>query len=136
MNEKHVPELPTVSNAEWEIMKVLWDCGPLAARDIYAKLPKQREWAYKTAKTLLARLVAKGALTYEQIGNSYLYRVCCTRDQVTRQEVRSFVDRVLEGSLGPIVAHFAEERSLTDNDIDELKKIIENHGKRARRIKR
>ncbi len=67
--------LPTaLSPAEWEIMKVFWDLGPMAARDVYAALPRDCSWAYKTVKTLLSRLVAKEALAYDQIGNSYLYR--------------------------------------------------------------
>ena len=59
---------PSISPAEWEVMKVLWEKGELAARDIYAALPEGHGWAYKTVKTLIARLVAKGAVDYEQIG--------------------------------------------------------------------
>lgn len=117
--------LPVVSNAEWEIMKVLWDHGPLPARDVYARLPEGNGWASKTVKTLLSRLVAKGALDYQQIGNSYLYRTTCTREQVTRHEVRSFVSRVLEGSLRPVIAHFIEERNLSAEDIAELQHMLE-----------
>ena len=75
---------PGLSAAEWEVMKILWDHGPLAARDVYARLPKRRGWAYKTVKTLLSRLVAKEALAYDQIGNSYLYRAAVDRDVTTR----------------------------------------------------
>ncbi len=74
-----------LSNAEWEIMKIFWDLGPLAARDVFAALPGGHGWAYKTVKTLLSRLVAKGALTYEQIGNSYLYQPAVDRQNMTRQ---------------------------------------------------
>ena len=74
------PREPTpLSPAEWEIMKIFWDRGPLAARDVYAQLPKKRGWAYKTVKTLLSRLVAKEALAYDQVGNSYLYRPAVDR---------------------------------------------------------
>ncbi|MGI8906971.1 MAG: BlaI/MecI/CopY family transcriptional regulator [Candidatus Sumerlaeaceae bacterium] len=124
MPSKPPDSLPTVTNAEWEIMKVLWEHGRLAARDVYTLLPPDHGWATKTVKTLLSRLAAKGAIDYEQIGNSYLYRAACTREQVTRAEVRSFVSRVLEGSLRPVIAHFVEEHNLSDKEISELQKLL------------
>lgn len=116
---------PSISNAEWEVIRTLWEQGALAARDVFAALPEDHGWAYKTVKTLLARLVAKGAVEYEQVGNSYLYRAVYTREQMTRKEVRSFVDRVLEGSLTPVLAHFIEDRDLTPDEITRLRQILE-----------
>lgn len=130
------PQIPSVSNAEWEIMKVFWDHGQLASRDVYAALPEGHGWAPKTVKTLLSRLVAKGALTYEPIGNSYLYRAACTREQVTRREVRSFVDRVLEGSLRPVLAHFIEERTLTEEELADLRRLLDAPPRKKGRGKR
>jgi BlaI family penicillinase repressor len=120
--------LPSVSNAEWEVLKPLWDHGPLAARDVYAALPAGHGWAIKTVKTLLARLVAKGAIAYEQVGNSYLYRALYSRDQLTREEVRGFVDRVLEGSIAPLLAHFISERKLSEEELARLRDLIEKSG--------
>src|SRR5436305_11951593 len=96
---------PALSPAEWEIMKVLWEAGPLAARDVFARLPKDRRWAYKTAKTLLSRLVAKGAVAYDQIGNSYLYRAAVDREQATRQEAKSVLSRLISEAFSPVLAH-------------------------------
>jgi BlaI family transcriptional regulator, penicillinase repressor len=93
MPDRELP--PLLSPAEWEVMKVLWESGPLAARDVFARLPKNRGWAYKTVKTLLSRLVAKQALAYDQIGNSYLYRAAVDREATTRQEVRSVFQRLI-----------------------------------------
>ena len=120
--------IPSIPNSEWEVIKTLWERGPLAARDVFAALPPDHGWAYKTVKTLLARLVAKGAVTYEQVGNSYLYRAAVSREQVTRREVHSFVDRVLDGSLMPILAHFIERRDLSDEEIGELRRLMEKQG--------
>lgn len=111
--------------AEWEIMKILWDYGPLAARDVYARLPKDSAWAYKTVKTLLSRLVAKGALTYDQIGNSYLYRAAVERQQMTRQEVRSVLNRLISEAFSPILAQFIEEADLSPAEIRELKRCLD-----------
>jgi BlaI family penicillinase repressor len=84
-------DLPSLSNTEWEVMKVLWDKGELAARDVYAEVKEETDWAYTTVKTLLSRLVAKGALDYQQVGNSYLYRPAKTREQMTRTEMKGFL---------------------------------------------
>jgi len=117
--------LPSLSPAEWEVMKTFWDKGPMAARDVYELLPQGHGWAYKTVKTLLSRLVAKGALDYEQIGNSYLYRAVHSRDHLTRKEMKGFIERVLDGSLSPILSHFIEESSLSEGEITQLKRILE-----------
>lgn len=127
MNEKNPqpPEPPALSKAEWEVMKPFWDKGPMAARDVYAALESHQDWAIKTVKTLLARLVAKGALEYEQIGNSYLYRPAYTREQMTRYEVRGFLDRVFGGAFGAMFANFIEEEDLAEQDIHKLAEILE-----------
>jgi BlaI family penicillinase repressor len=119
--ERHEPAL---SHAEWEVMKVLWDEGPLAARDVFARLPR-RGWAYKTVKTLLSRLVAKQALSYEQIGNSYLYRAAIDRDRATRQEVRSVFQRLISEACSPVLAQFIEEADLSDAEIRQLKRKLD-----------
>lgn len=107
-------------------MKIIWEQGPLAARDVYAALPDGKEWAIKTVKTLLSRLVAKGALEYEQIGNSYLYRSAVSREQVTREEMRGFIDRILDGSIGPLLAHFIQEHeNLSDEEVEKLRELLE-----------
>ncbi len=115
--------------AEWEVMKVLWDQGPAAARDIFAALPKENAWAYKTVKTLLARLVAKGAVVYEQVGNSYLYRPAVAREQMTLQEVRGLFRRIQGLALSPLLANFIEEAELSDDEIQHLRQLLEEKRK-------
>lgn len=114
----------TLSPAEWEVMKVLWDHGPLAARDVFQRLPNEKQWAYKTVKTLLSRLVAKEALAYDQIGNSYLYRAAVPRDQMTRQEVRGVLERIVSEAVSPILAHFIDEADLSNEEIRVLEKKL------------
>src|SRR6478672_7030303 len=118
-------DLPPLAPAEWEVMKVLWDEGPLAARDVFARLPKNRGWAYKTVKTLLSRLVAKGALAYDQIGNSYLYRAAVDRQAVTRQEVRTVFQRLISEACSPVLAQFIDEADLSDAEIRQLKRRLD-----------
>jgi BlaI family penicillinase repressor len=120
---------PLLSPAEWEVMKIVWEAGPLAARDVFARLPARRGWAYKTVKTLLSRLVAKGALAYDQIGNSYLYRAAVDRERTTRQEVRSVFQRLISEACAPVLAQFIDEADLSDADIRELKRRLDEKRK-------
>lgn len=124
MSDKQQPI--NLAPTEWEVMKVLWDRGPLAARDVFAALPPEIEWAYKTVKTLLARLVAKGALEYEQIGNSYLYRPAVPRELMTRQEVQGLVERIRGVAVSPVLAHFISEAPLSEDEIQELRDLLES----------
>jgi BlaI family penicillinase repressor len=119
-------DLPELSNAEWEVMKTLWEKGPMAARDVYAALPDGHGWAYSTVKTLLSRLVAKGAVDYEQVGNSYLYRTVRSREQLTHKEIKGFLERVTDGSLSTLVAHFVEGGEVSDEELARLKEILES----------
>lgn len=108
---KNRAELPRLSDFEWDVMKPFWELGPMAARDIYARISPQRGWAYETVKTMLSRLVKKGALTYEQVGNSYLYRHAYTREEMTRAAAGSFVERIFDGRPQLLLAHFVDQVS-------------------------
>jgi BlaI family penicillinase repressor len=116
--------VPKLSELEWEILKPMWERGPMAARDVFEHVSRDHTWAYKTVKTMLARLVKKGALRYEQIGNSYLYRPAFGRPEMTRAATHSFIRRVFDGALNPFVAHFAEHVSS-----DELQAIKRELGR-------
>lgn len=120
--------VPSLAPAEWEVMKTLWDQGPMAARDVFAALPPSNDWAYKTVKTLLSRLVAKGAVDYDQVGNSYLYRPVAVREEVTLEELRGVVERIMGEAVSPVLAHFIEQADLSSDEIDQLKKQLD--GKR------
>jgi BlaI family penicillinase repressor len=120
-----------ISAAEWEVMKLFWERGPMAARDVYAALPKRRGWAYKTVKTLLSRLVAKEALAYDQVGNSYLYRPAVDREAMTRQEVRNIFQKLASKALSPLLAQFIDEADLSDAEIRELKRRLDEKRSQA-----
>jgi BlaI family penicillinase repressor len=135
MTDKKLPcNVPRLSEMEWEIMKPLWKCGPMAARDIYDKVPDKYGWAYKTVKTMLARLVKKGVLAYDQIGNSYLYRSVYTRREMTREATGSFIQRVFDGALSPFFAQFVEQVSEDDLQVlrSELARLDKEKSKKRR----
>ncbi|MCL2118292.1 MAG: BlaI/MecI/CopY family transcriptional regulator [Planctomycetaceae bacterium] len=116
---------PTVSPAEWEIMETFWRYGPQAARDVFASLSGSNARDIKTVRTLLSRLVEKGALGYDQIGNSYLYRAEYTRDQLICGEVRSVANRVLDGSVSALFASFLREEELTPREIEQIRNLLD-----------
>ncbi len=123
-------ERPALSPAEWQVMKTLWDSGPLDARSVFAALPEGSEWAYQTVKTLLSRMVVKGAVAYDQIGNSYLYRAAVPREELTRQEVQNVFERVVGAAVSPVLAHFIDEANLSDEEIRKLQQLLDEKRKR------
>lgn len=118
--------LPRISDTEWEIMRVVWAHHPITASAIIEHLTRQDPtWHPVTAKTLLNRLVKKGALGYDQDGRAYVYRPLVSERDCVAVESRSFLDRVFAGSIKTMVSHFVEEKQLTPGQVGELKKMLE-----------
>jgi BlaI family transcriptional regulator, penicillinase repressor len=115
---------PRISETEWEVMKVIWPRHPLAAQEIIEALAAKDDWHPKTVKTLLNRLVRKGALGFRKDGRAYLYRPLVQESDCIAAESDSFLDRVFGGSLKPMLAHFAETRKLSATEIAELKRLL------------
>ncbi len=117
-------DLPRISEAEWVVMDVVWDEHPIAAQDVVAKLEKPMGWSATTVKTLLARLVEKGALLFEREGRRFLYEPKLTRQQAVARESRSFLDRVFNGDASPMLSFFVKNTKLSAGEIAELKKLL------------
>lgn len=125
---------PAISDAEWRVMEVLWDEHPLTANEVVAALESRESprWHPRTVKTLLGRLVRKGALGFERAGKSYLYAPRRTRDQCVRAETRSFLAKVFGGAPAPALIHFAEEAKLEADEIARLEKILDEKRRKQR----
>ncbi|KKO55317.1 BlaI/MecI/CopY family transcriptional regulator [Paenibacillus sp. DMB20] len=117
-------EQPRISDAEWEIMKVIWTKSPASASDVILALRDHKTWKDKTVKTLLGRLVKKGILSFEQINRVYYYFPVRSEEECKRSERQSFLQRVYGGALKPMLVHYLEEEKLSSQEIDELKKIL------------
>jgi len=113
-----------ISGAEHEIMEVLWQESPLTAADVAERVPASRGWSIRTVKTLLSRLLAKGALAHEEEGRRYLYRPAVAREDYVAEESRRLLDRLFGGRLTPLVAHLAERDSLSERDIAEIEALL------------
>src|SRR5262245_51437373 len=119
---------PRISDAEWQVMQVLWTDAPLTANQIVQLLAPDSGWNPRTIKTMLNRLVNKGALKFDTEGKRYLYRPAVSRDACVRGESRSFLQRVFGGKLGPMLAHFVEDERLTKAEIEKLKRLLDSKG--------
>jgi BlaI family transcriptional regulator, penicillinase repressor len=121
-----------ISDAEWIVMNLIWSSSPIEAAEIIDKLAAENGWSAATVKTMLHRLVRKGALKAEQIGKKYSYSPAVRRDACVRQASRSFLDRVFGGDATPALLHFVKTSKLTDRDIDEIRAMLDkktNHNK-------
>lgn len=117
-------KIKRVSEAEWLVLKVVWKEFPITAAAIIKYLEGKASWHPKTVKTLLHRLVAKHVLGTEKQGREYLFRPLISESQCIRTEARSFLDRVFDGALQPMLVHFVKNERLSKEEIQELQKIL------------
>lgn len=115
----------SISEAESVVMDVLWRQSPLSAEDIVAALAKTSDWQEPTIKTLINRLLKKHAIAAERDGRRYLYRPLLQREDYIHAASKGLLDRLFNGRVAPLVAHFSERHKLSKKDIAELKRLIE-----------
>jgi predicted transcriptional regulator len=113
-----------ISPAELEVLKILWQHAPQTANQVVEALADASQWHEKTVKTLLNRLVNKGAVSFEKDGRAYLYAPVLQQQDYQHKESQSFITRVFAGRIAPLVAGFAASKTLQATDIDELKQLI------------
>jgi BlaI family transcriptional regulator, penicillinase repressor len=119
-------QTPQISDSEWDVMKVVWEFGPLTSGDVVRRMEEGgTQWAPRTTKTLLGRLVKKGAVSSQESDGRVMYRAKVTREACVKRESRSFLARVFNGAVTPALVHFLEEAKLSGKDVAELRKILE-----------
>src|SRR5689334_22706478 len=106
-------DMPSISTAEWSVMRVLWAKAPLSTNEVVAALENRTDWKPKTIHTLLARLVQKGALRAQKRGREYIYSPLVAADQCEYELSRSFLTRFFDGELAPFLARLVEKEKLT-----------------------
>ncbi len=119
-----------ISEAESVVMDVLWNQHPLSAEEIVAALAQQQDWQEPTIKTLLNRLLKKGAVSAEPSGRRYLYAPLLQREDWLHRQSAGLLDRLFDGRVAPLVAHFGRHRKLSKKDIAELKQLIQDMEKK------
>jgi BlaI family penicillinase repressor len=124
---------PKITDTEWEVMRVVWGKHPITAAEVIERLSAgDASWHPKTARTLLARLVQKGALEYEAQGRAYVYEPRVSERECIEAASASFLDRVFGGSLRPMLTHFVEREELSREDLAALRKLLQK-GKPTKR---
>ena len=118
-------ELPKISEAEYEIMRLIWDKHPISTNDVVANFENISDWSPKTVQTLLSRLVKKGAAGYEKKGRVFVYSPLIDEGEYVKSESRSFLKRFYNGALNSMVLSFVENGELSDDDITELERILD-----------
>lgn len=115
----------SISEAEAVVMDVLWRQAPRSAEEILAEVGPSQGWQEGTVKSLLNRLLKKKAVKAERDGRRYLYAPRLTREQYVLQESKGLIDRLFDGRIAPLVAHFSEQRKLSRRDVADLRKLLE-----------
>jgi len=114
----------SISEAESVVMEVIWRTNPIATEDVIAALAHKEEWQEPTVKTLLNRLLKKGAISAQKNGRRYLYSPVLKREQWLAAESKGFLDRLFDGRVAPLVSHFSQHKKLSKKDIADLRRLI------------
>lgn len=122
-----------ISDGEWEVMRVIWEDEPRTAADVIDALAAPMGWNHRTIRTMLGRLVDKGALVYEVNGSRYLYRSAVSRDECVSRRSESFLSKVFGGDASALVAYFVEDGNLSPAEIAELSELLQARSRSTRR---
>lgn len=123
---------PNISESEWAVMEVLWDNSPQTAPSVARVLQESTGWAENTVRTLITRLVEKGALAIAD-GDAVpkLYAAAVKREACVKAESESFLGRIFQGAAKPLLVHFASTARLTPQEVRELKKLLDESVKKG-----
>lgn len=117
-------ELPRIADSEWRVMQVLWEHGPQTANEVVNALSGEVKWKPRTVKTLISRLVKKGAIKVTEEGYRYRYSAAVDESTCIGSETKSFVRRVYQGAMKPALAAFLEDADLSPKEIDDIQEIL------------
>lgn len=119
-----VVEKLTISDAEWEIMRVVWTLKQATSKEINAVLEEKMDWKPATTKTLIGRLVKKGALHTEAEGKRYIYTAAINEDTEVKQAATEVLGHICNRKAGKTIAHLLEEATLSHDDVALLEEVL------------
>lgn len=117
--------LPQISDAEFEVMNLIWKYAPISTNEITDRLAKTKAWSPKTIFTMLSRLEKKGAITHEKEGRVFVYTPRVPREDYLEAQSRTLADRFFDGAMKQMVFSFLEQKELTAEDLEELRQILD-----------
>ena len=124
MGGLNMSALPQISEAEFEVMKVVWKFAPINTNEITERLLKTTTWSAKTIQTLIKRLVTKGALTYEKQGRIFVYTPLVKENEYINQQSNSFLDRFYDGDISAMLSTYLENDQLSETELQHLRSIL------------
>lgn len=130
--KKTITEL---TEAEWEILNIVWEEQPCAAGTVQEALADRKDWAYTTVKLIMNRMVEKGFLKIEKIRNLQLFRACISRVEARHGELRKMLDRAFGGALTPMLKFLIEHEGLSAEETSELRELVKQSRKRQKSSK-
>ncbi len=113
-----------LSNNEWYIMEYLWEASPKTATQIIRAMEEETGWAKSTTKTMLKRLEQKGCIAYREGEKAREYYAVLKREDAVESETSSFLNRIYNGSLGLLVNTLVKKEEISDEEMEELYRII------------
>ncbi|XZE45249.1 BlaI/MecI/CopY family transcriptional regulator [Pirellulaceae bacterium SH467] len=119
-----------ISDAEWVVMNLIWSSSPIGSAEVVDQIAAQNGWSAATVKTMLHRLVRKGALATEKNGKKYVYTPAVRKDACVRQASRSFLERVFGGDATPALIHFVKTAKLTAKEVEEIRAMLDKKSNR------
>ncbi|WP_026287266.1 penicillinase repressor BlaI [Gracilibacillus lacisalsi] len=123
-------KIPTISESEWEVLKVLWQKAPQTANEIISSLPAETNWKPKTVRTLLDRLSKKEVIGVNKDQRVYTFYPLYSQNECQRAKTESFVKRFYDGTLKSMLVQFMQDEDLSEDDIKELRAILDNKQKK------
>ena len=116
--------LPQISEAEFEVMRVIWKHAPISTNEITDKLTQTTKWSPKTIQTLIKRLVTKGALSYEKQSRVFVYTPLVDEAEYIGQESNTFLNRFYDGNITAMLSAYINNDKLSETEIDELRSLL------------
>ena len=117
-------KLPQISEAEFEVMKVIWKYAPISTNEVTEKLTQTTDWSPKTIQTMLKRLVTKKALTYEKQSRVFVYTPLVPETEYIRQESNSFLNKYYNGNIVSMLTSYLEDDKLSKTELDTLRQLL------------
>lgn len=124
-------DLPQISEAEFEVMKIIWKYAPISTNEITEILTKTTAWSPKTIQTLIKRLVTKKVLTYEKQSRVFVYTPLIKENDYIRQESNSFLKRFYNGNITSMLSAYIENDKLSEEDINTLRSLLSTSSKKG-----
>ncbi len=126
-----MPNLPQISEAEFEVMKIIWKYAPISTNDITERLMQTTTWSPKTIQTLIKRLVNKGVLSYEKQSRVFVYTPLVNKSDYISQESNSFLKRFYNGNIATMVSSYLENNQLSETEIATLRSLLSKESKKG-----